>query len=38
VGIGTLAALADEDPEQLFARLGANDIRPPAPADDLADL
>jgi Zn-dependent peptidase ImmA (M78 family)/transcriptional regulator with XRE-family HTH domain len=38
VGIGTLAALADEDPEQLFARLAANDIRPPVPVDDLADL
>ena len=38
VGIGTLAALTDEDPEQLFARLAANDIRPPVPADDLADL
>jgi Zn-dependent peptidase ImmA (M78 family) len=38
VGIGTLAALADEAPEQLFVRLAANDIRPPAPADDLADL
>jgi hypothetical protein len=38
VGIGTLAALADEEPEQLFARLAANHIKPPAPADDLADL
>jgi Zn-dependent peptidase ImmA (M78 family)/transcriptional regulator with XRE-family HTH domain len=38
VGIGTLAALADEAPEQLYARLTANDIRPPAPADDPADL
>jgi len=38
VGIGTLAALADEAPEQLFVRLAANDIRPPAPVDDLADL
>jgi Zn-dependent peptidase ImmA (M78 family)/transcriptional regulator with XRE-family HTH domain len=38
VGIGTLAALADESPERLFVRLAANDIRPPAPADDLADL
>jgi Zn-dependent peptidase ImmA (M78 family) len=38
VGIGTLAALADEDPERLFTRLAANDIRPPKPEDDLADL
>jgi len=39
VGIGTLAALADEDAEQLFIRLAANDVRPPAPADDdLHDL
>jgi Zn-dependent peptidase ImmA (M78 family)/transcriptional regulator with XRE-family HTH domain len=38
VGIGTLAALADEPPEQLYVRLAANDIRPPEPADDLADL
>jgi Zn-dependent peptidase ImmA (M78 family)/transcriptional regulator with XRE-family HTH domain len=39
VGIGTLAALADEDPERLFIRLAANDVRPPAPADDdLRDL
>jgi Zn-dependent peptidase ImmA (M78 family)/transcriptional regulator with XRE-family HTH domain len=38
VGIGTLAALADESPEQLFVRLADKDIRPPAPADDLADL
>jgi transcriptional regulator with XRE-family HTH domain len=38
VGIGTLAALADEEPEQLFVRLAASDIKPPAPADDLADL
>lgn len=38
VGIGTLAALADEEPEQLFVRLAADDIKPPAPADDLADL
>ena len=29
VGIGTLAALADEDAEQLFIRLAANDVRPP---------
>jgi Zn-dependent peptidase ImmA (M78 family)/transcriptional regulator with XRE-family HTH domain len=34
VGIGTLAALADEDAEDLFIRLAANDIRPPAPTDD----
>ncbi|HEY5987182.1 MAG TPA: hypothetical protein VIV12_12530 [Streptosporangiaceae bacterium] len=33
VGIGTLAALADEDAEQLFARLSANGVRPPAPTD-----
>ncbi|HUY52480.1 MAG TPA: XRE family transcriptional regulator [Streptosporangiaceae bacterium] len=39
VGIGTLAALADEDAEQLFLRLAANDVRPPLPADDdLHDL
>lgn len=39
VGIGTLAALADEDAEQLFIRLAANDVRPPVPADDdLHDL
>jgi Zn-dependent peptidase ImmA (M78 family)/transcriptional regulator with XRE-family HTH domain len=39
VGIGTLAALTDEDAEQLFIRLAANDVRPPAPADDdLQDL
>jgi Zn-dependent peptidase ImmA (M78 family)/transcriptional regulator with XRE-family HTH domain len=39
VGIGTLAALTDEDAEQLFIRLAANDVRPPAPVDDdLRDL
>jgi Zn-dependent peptidase ImmA (M78 family) len=38
VGIGTLAALADEDAEQLFVRLAANGVRPPAPTDDLHDL
>lgn len=38
VGIGTLAALADEDAEQLFLRLAANDVRPPMPTDDLRDL
>jgi Zn-dependent peptidase ImmA (M78 family)/DNA-binding XRE family transcriptional regulator len=38
VGIGTLAALADEDAEQLFLRLAANSIRPPSPVDDLSDL
>lgn len=38
VGIGTLAALADESPECLFARLAANGITPPPLADDLADL
>jgi Zn-dependent peptidase ImmA (M78 family)/transcriptional regulator with XRE-family HTH domain len=39
VGIGTLAALADEGAEQLFIRLAANDVRPPVPADDdLHDL
>ncbi|MDR2986966.1 MAG: ImmA/IrrE family metallo-endopeptidase [Nocardiopsaceae bacterium] len=38
VGIGTLAALADEDAERLFLRLAASDVRPPAPADDLSDL
>jgi Zn-dependent peptidase ImmA (M78 family)/transcriptional regulator with XRE-family HTH domain len=39
VGIGTLAALADEDAEELFLRLAADDIRPPDPADDdLHDL
>jgi Zn-dependent peptidase ImmA (M78 family)/transcriptional regulator with XRE-family HTH domain len=37
VGIGTLAALADEPPEELFTRLAADGIRPPAPDDDLAD-
>jgi Zn-dependent peptidase ImmA (M78 family)/transcriptional regulator with XRE-family HTH domain len=39
VGIGTLAALADEDAEQLYVRLAANNVRPPASADDdLLDL
>jgi Zn-dependent peptidase ImmA (M78 family)/transcriptional regulator with XRE-family HTH domain len=38
VGIGTLAALADEDAEQLFIRLAANGVRPPSPIDDLRDL
>ncbi len=39
VGIGTLAALTDEDPEQLFIRLAAHSIRPPMPADDqMQDL
>jgi len=38
VGIGTLAALADEDAEQLFVRLAANGVRPPTPTDDLHDL
>jgi Zn-dependent peptidase ImmA (M78 family)/transcriptional regulator with XRE-family HTH domain len=38
VGIGTLAALADEPPEELFTRLATDGIRPPAPDDDLADL
>ncbi len=39
VGIGVLAALADEDAEQLYIRLAANDVRPPVPADDdLHDL
>jgi hypothetical protein len=39
VGIGTLAALADEDAEQLFVRLAGNGVRPPAPSDDdLQDL
>jgi len=39
VGIGTLAALADENAEQLFLRLAANGVRPPEPADDdLRDL
>lgn len=38
VGIGTLAALADEPPEYLFTRLAANGITPPPLADDLADL
>lgn len=38
VGIGTLAALADEHPEELFTRLAADGIHPPAPDDDLADL
>jgi Zn-dependent peptidase ImmA (M78 family)/transcriptional regulator with XRE-family HTH domain len=38
VGIGTLAALADEAPEQLFVRLAADGIRPPEPVDDLAGL
>jgi hypothetical protein len=39
VGIGTLAALADEDAEQLFVRLAGNGVRPPASSDDdLQDL
>jgi len=38
VGIGTLAALADEDAEQLFIRLAAEDVRPPTLTDDLSDL
>jgi Zn-dependent peptidase ImmA (M78 family)/transcriptional regulator with XRE-family HTH domain len=39
VGIGTLAALADEDAEQLFVRLAADGVRPPLPSDDdLRDL
>ena len=38
VGIGTLAALADEDAEQLFTRLAEQDVLPPAIADDLSDL
>jgi Zn-dependent peptidase ImmA (M78 family)/transcriptional regulator with XRE-family HTH domain len=38
VGIGTLAALADEDAEQLFLRLAAHGVRPPTPTDDLSDL
>jgi Zn-dependent peptidase ImmA (M78 family)/transcriptional regulator with XRE-family HTH domain len=38
VGIGTLAALADENAEQLFVRLAANGVCPPAPTDDLHDL
>jgi Zn-dependent peptidase ImmA (M78 family)/transcriptional regulator with XRE-family HTH domain len=38
IGIGTLAALADEDAEQLFLRLAANDVRPPTPSDNLSDL
>jgi Zn-dependent peptidase ImmA (M78 family)/transcriptional regulator with XRE-family HTH domain len=38
IGIGTLAALADEPPEQLFTRLAASGIRPSVPDDDLADL
>jgi Zn-dependent peptidase ImmA (M78 family)/DNA-binding XRE family transcriptional regulator len=39
VGIGALAALADEDAEQLFLRLAAVGVRPPAPPDDdLGDL
>lgn len=38
VGIGTLAALADEAPEHLFTRLAASGITPPPPADDLTDL
>lgn len=38
VGIGTLAALADENTELLFLRLAANGIQPPEPADDLQDL
>lgn len=38
VGIGTLAALTDEPPEELFTRLAAKGIRPPIPDDDLADL
>jgi hypothetical protein len=29
VGIGILAALADEDAERLFARLADNGVRPP---------
>jgi hypothetical protein len=39
VGIGTLAALADEDAEQLFVRLAADGVRPPLPSDDdMRDL
>lgn len=38
VGIGTLAALADQAPEQLYASLSARGINPPPPDDDLADL
>jgi Zn-dependent peptidase ImmA (M78 family)/transcriptional regulator with XRE-family HTH domain len=38
VGIGALAALADEDAERLFIRLAADDVRPPAPSDDIHDL
>ncbi|HVB43099.1 MAG TPA: ImmA/IrrE family metallo-endopeptidase [Streptosporangiaceae bacterium] len=39
VGIGTLAALTDEDAEQLYIRLAADNVRPPMPADDdLHDL
>ncbi len=38
VGISTLAALTDEEAELLFIRLAADDIRPPAPVDDLNDL
>jgi hypothetical protein len=37
VGIGTLAALTDEDAERLFMRLAANDVLPPVPADDDLD-
>jgi Zn-dependent peptidase ImmA (M78 family)/transcriptional regulator with XRE-family HTH domain len=38
VGIGTLAALVDEDAEQLFSRLSADDVRPPVFVDDLSEL
>jgi IrrE N-terminal-like domain len=38
VGIGTLAALTDEDAERLFIRLAANDVLPPPADDDLHDL
>jgi hypothetical protein len=39
IGIGTLAALADEDAEQLFVRLAADGVHPPLPSDDdLRDL
>jgi hypothetical protein len=38
VGIGTLAALVDEDAERLLIRLAAADVRPPAPSDDIHDL
>lgn len=38
VGIGTLAALVDEDAEQLFTRLAKQDVLPPAIADDPSDL